>query len=136
MYLWSAECMGSYGGEFVNAGVGLVGGCCGTTPEHIKAMKSALRMNDAKGKAGAFRVVSERKRESSITPPPLAQRSNLGRKLAAGQFVTLVEVVPPKGVDFHKEVEGAKYLKAAGIDPINIPDTPPASARLSNLALC
>src|SRR5258708_5946958 len=136
IYLCSPEYMASYARKFVNAGVSLVGGCCGTTPEHIKAMKSALRMNDAKGKAGAFRVVSERKRESSITPPPLAHRSNLGRKLAAGQFVTLVEVVPPKGVDFHKEVEGAKYLKAAGIDAINIPDSPRASARLSNLALC
>src|SRR5258708_38088984 len=96
MYLWSAECMGSYGGEFVNAGVGLVGGCCGTTPEQIKAMKSALRMNDAKGKAGAIRVVSERKRESSITPQPLAQHSNLGRKLATGNVVTLAENGPPK----------------------------------------
>jgi methionine synthase I (cobalamin-dependent)/5,10-methylenetetrahydrofolate reductase len=137
IYLCSPEYMASYARKFVNAGVGLVGGCCGTTPEHIKSMKSALRMSDAKGKSGgAFAVVTERKRESSIEPPPMGQRSSLGRKLAGGEFVTLVEIVPPKGVDFRKEVEGAKYLKAAGIDAINIPDSPRASARMSNLALC
>ncbi|HEY2236179.1 MAG TPA: bifunctional homocysteine S-methyltransferase/methylenetetrahydrofolate reductase [Candidatus Angelobacter sp.] len=136
IYLCSPEYMASYARKFVNAGVNLVGGCCGTTPEHIKAMKSALRMSDAKGKPGGFRVITEAKRESSITPPPLAQRSNLGKKLAAGEFVTLVEIVPPKGIDFRKEVEGAKFLKAAGIDAINIPDSPRASARMSNMALC
>ncbi|MGZ4887901.1 MAG: bifunctional homocysteine S-methyltransferase/methylenetetrahydrofolate reductase [Candidatus Angelobacter sp.] len=136
IYLCSPEYMASYARKFVNAGVNLVGGCCGTTPEHIKAMNSALRMADAKGKTGGFRVITEAKRESSITPPPLSQRSNLGRKLAAGEFVTLVEIVPPKGVDFRKEVEGAKFLKAAGIDAINIPDSPRASARMSNMALC
>jgi homocysteine S-methyltransferase len=136
IYLCSPEYMASYARKFVNAGVNLVGGCCGTTPEHTKAMNSALRMADAKGKTGGFRVITESKRESSITPPPMAQRSNLGRKLAAGEFVTLVEIVPPKGIDFHKEVEGAKFLKAAGIDAINIPDSPRASARMSNMALC
>lgn len=136
IYLCSPEYMASYARKFVNAGVGFVGGCCGTTPEHIKAMKAALRMNDAKGKTGTIRVISERKVESSVAPPPLSQRSDLGRKLAAGEFVTLVEVVPPKGIDFRKEVEGARFLKNAGIDGINIPDSPRASARLSNLALC
>jgi len=136
IYLCSPEYMASYARKFVNAGVNLVGGCCGTTPEHIKAMKSALRVTDAKGKTGGFRVITEAKRESSITPPPMSQRSSLGRKLAAGEFVTLVEIVPPKGVDFRKEVEGARYLKAAGIDAINIPDSPRASARMSNMALC
>ena len=136
IYLCSPEYMASYARKFVNAGVTLVGGCCGTTPEHIKAMKSVLRMSDVKGKTGGFRVVTEAKRESSVTPPPLAQRSNLGKKLATGEFVTLVEIVPPKGVDFRKEVEGAKFLKAAGIDAINIPDSPRASARMSNMALC
>jgi methionine synthase / methylenetetrahydrofolate reductase(NADPH) len=136
IYLCSPEYMASYARKFVNAGVNLVGGCCGTTPEHTKSMKSALRMTDAKGKPGGFRVITEAKRESSITPPPLSQRSNLGKKLAAGEFVTLVEIVPPKGIDFRKEVEGAKFLKAAGIDAINIPDSPRASARMSNMALC
>ncbi len=136
IYLCSPEYMASYARKFVDAGVGLVGGCCGTTPEHIRAMKASLRSANIKGRTGGFQVLSERKRESGVTPPPIAQRSNLGRKIAAGEFATLVEIVPPKGIDFRKEVEGAKYLKAAGIDAINIPDSPRASARMSNLALC
>src|SRR5712692_9539338 len=136
IYLCSPEYMASYARKFAAAGVGLIGGCCGTTPEHIKSMKAGLRMADVKGKTSSFTTVSERKRVATVAPPPLAQRSNLGRKLATGEFVTLVEIVPPKGIDFNKEVEGARFLKAAGIDAINIPDSPRASARMSNMALC
>lgn len=136
IYLCSPEYMASYTRKFVNAGVALVGGCCGTTPEHIKAMKAALRINNIKGKTSGFQVVRERKRESGIPASPLAQRSRVGKKLATSEFVTFVEIVPPKGIDFRKELEGARYLKAAGIDAINIPDSPRASARMSNLALC
>ena len=136
IYLCSPEYMASYARKFVNAGVNLVGGCCGTTPDHIKSMKAALRISDVKRKTGKFQVIGERKPDSGVTTAPLAQRSKLGRKLAAGEFVTLVEIVPPKGVDFLKEVEGARYLMSSGIDAINIPDSPRASARLSNMALC
>jgi methionine synthase I (cobalamin-dependent)/5,10-methylenetetrahydrofolate reductase len=136
IYLCSPEYMASYARKFVDAGVSLIGGCCGTTPEHIKAMKAALRSSNAKGRTSGFQVLTERKRESGVAPPPIDQRSGIGSKLALGEFVTLVEIVPPKGIDFRKEVEGAKYLKAAGIDAINIPDSPRASARMSNLALC
>src|SRR5437016_3351302 len=136
IYLCSPEYMASYARKFVSAGVALVGGCCGTTPEHTKAMKSALRATDIKGKTSGFQVMTERQREPNLEPVMLAQRSSLGRKLAAGEFVTLVEIVPPKGIDFRKELEGARYLKSAGIDAINIPDSPRASARMSNLALC
>lgn len=136
IYLCSPEYMASYARKFVNAGVSLVGGCCGTTPEHIKAMKAALRVSDIKGKATGFKAATQRSRASEIPSPSLAQRSNVGRKLAAGEFVTFVEIVPPKGIDFRKEIEGARYLKASGIDAINIPDSPRASARMSNLALC
>lgn len=136
IYLCSPEYMASYARKFVNAGVALVGGCCGTTPDHIKAMKSALRISGIKGKTSGFHVVTERGHESALAAPPLAERSNVGRKLASGEFVTMVEIVPPKGIDFHKELEGARYLCASGIDAINIPDSPRASARMSNLALC
>ena len=135
IYLCSPEYMASYARKFVNAGVSLVGGCCGTTPEHIKSMKSSLRMADIKGRTSGFGVSAPRERKP-VAPPPLAQRSEIGRKLATGEFVTMVEIVPPKGVDFRKEMDGAYYLKAAGIDAINIPDSPRASARMSNMALC
>ena len=67
---------------------------------------------------------------------PLAERSNLGRKLAAGEFVTMVEIVPPKGNNPAKELAAAQYLRGVGIDAVNVPDSPRASARMSNQALC
>jgi homocysteine S-methyltransferase len=133
IYLCSPEYMASYARKFVAAGVSLVGGCCGTTPEHIKAMKSALRVGEAR--TSSFHVTVA----ATTTAPavkPLAERSNLGRKLAAGEFVTMVEIVPPKGSDPAKELTAAKFLRGVGIDAVNIPDSPRASARMGNQALC
>jgi homocysteine S-methyltransferase len=135
IYLCSPEYMASYARKFVAAGVRLVGGCCGTTPEHIRAMKAALRMGEARVKttsAPSVAVASVRPAEPAV---PIGQRSNLGAKLAAGDFVTMVEIVPPKGIEIRKEVEGARFLKSVGVDAINIPDSPRASARMSNQAL-
>ena len=133
IYLCSPEYMASYAKKFVAAGVRLVGGCCGTTPEHIRMMKSALRV----GEARAARVQTSKPHPSPAAGPtePIELRSNLGRKLIAGEFVTMVEIVPPKGTDIRKEVEGARFLKSVGVDGINIPDSPRASARISNQAL-
>jgi len=133
IYLCSPEYMASYARKFVSAGVRFVGGCCGTTPDHIRVMKSALRVGEARAPR-----VSLAKPEPTPTSKPtvnLADRSNLGRKLADGDFVTMVEIVPPKGIDIRKEVEGARFLKSVGVDAINIPDSPRASARMSNQAL-
>ena len=133
IYLCSPEYMASYARKFVAAGVSLVGGCCGTTPEHIRAMKSAMKVGSAR--TSSFHVTEAK----LATPPavkPLDERSNLGRKLAAGEFVTMVEIVPPKGNDPAKELAAAKYLRGFGIDAVNVPDSPRASARMSNQALC
>lgn len=134
IYLCSPEYMASYARKFVAAGVRFMGGCCGTTPEHIRVMKSAIRATSAK--SATVRVSAESRTPSAIQPIPIDERSRVGAKLAAGEFVTLVEIVPPKGVNSSKEVEGARYLKSVGIDAINIPDSPRASARMSNQALC
>src|SRR6201993_560438 len=133
IYLCSPEYMASYAKKFVAAGVRLVGGCCGTTPKHIRMIKSALRV----GEARAARVQTAKPHPSPAAGPtePIELRSNLGRKLIAGEFVTMVEIVPPKGTDIRKEVEGARFLKSVGVDAINIPDSPRASARMSNQAL-
>jgi homocysteine S-methyltransferase len=134
IYLCSPEYMASYARKFVAAGVKLVGGCCGTTPEHIQVMKSALRAGEARAKTAA----AQAKRGSAPVAEPavaLEKRSRLGAKLAAGEFLTMVEIVPPKGTDIRKEVDGARYLKSVGVDAINIPDSPRASARMSNQAL-
>ncbi|HEY1658840.1 MAG TPA: bifunctional homocysteine S-methyltransferase/methylenetetrahydrofolate reductase [Candidatus Sulfotelmatobacter sp.] len=135
IYLCSPEYMASYARKFVAAGVRIVGGCCGTTPEHIRAMKSALRVGEARGRAASAPPAKTHAVTSDILEPPLEQRSLLGAKLARGEFVTMVEIVPPKGIDIGKEMEGARFLKSVGVDAINIPDSPRASARMSNQAL-
>jgi methionine synthase I (cobalamin-dependent)/5,10-methylenetetrahydrofolate reductase len=135
IYLCSPEYMASYARKFVAAGVRLVGGCCGTTPEHIRVMKSALRVGEARGKAAASIVAGGKSAPLATPTVPLENRSPLGKKLALGEFVTMVEIVPPKGIDVGKEVEGARFLKSVGVDAVNIPDSPRASARMSNQAL-
>jgi len=134
IYLCSPEYMASYARKFVAAGVRLVGGCCGTTPEHIHAMKSALRVGEARAKA-ASPLAKELSVPAAVPTVPLEKRSRLGAKLVAREFVTMVEIVPPKGTDIHKEIEGARFLRSVGVDAINIPDSPRASARMSNQAL-
>ncbi len=135
IYLCSPEYMASYARKFVAAGVKLVGGCCGTTPEHIRVMKSALRVGEARGRAASAHVTSGQTSPKAVAAIPLENRSVLGAKLAHGEFVTMVEIVPPKGIDIRKEVEGARFLKSVGVDAVNIPDSPRASARMSNQAL-
>jgi methionine synthase I (cobalamin-dependent)/5,10-methylenetetrahydrofolate reductase len=135
IYLCSPEYMASYARKFVAAGVRLVGGCCGTTPEHIRVMKSALRVGEARGKAAAAHVAGGQPAPATIAAVPLEKRSLLGAKLSRGEFVTMVEIVPPKGIDVAKEVEGARFLKSVGVDAVNVPDSPRASARMSNQAL-
>ncbi|HUN89202.1 MAG TPA: bifunctional homocysteine S-methyltransferase/methylenetetrahydrofolate reductase [Terriglobales bacterium] len=133
IYLCSPEYMASYAKKFVSAGVRFVGGCCGTTPDHIRMMKSALRVGEARH--ASYPVASAPKTQTATQPIPIAERSRVGAKIAAGEFVTMVEIVPPKGTDVTKELDGAKYLKSVGVDAINIPDSPRASARMSNQAL-
>jgi len=134
IYLCSPEYMASFARKFVRAGVQFIGGCCGTTPNHIRAMKSAIRAMDAQQtatpRAARTPIVTE-------TPPaPLAERSKIGSLVASGQFITLVEIVPPRGIDCSKEIAGARMLATTGIHAINIPDSPRASARMSAQSLC
>jgi len=133
VFLSSPEYMASYAEKFIVAGVTLVGGCCGTTPKHIHEMKGRLKRRHipAQKPTPKPQVV-----ERPVEPPPLRERSQLGRRIADGEFVIMVEVVPPKGTDGTKEIDGCQYLKSVGVDAVNIPDSPRASARLSNQALC
>jgi len=135
IYLCSPEYMASYARKFVAAGVRLIGGCCGTTPDHIRSMKAALRAGEARAKTTTAQVMHSAAAAAVPVTMALAERSRLGAKIAAGEFLTMVEIVPPKGIDIHKELEGAKFLKSVGVDAINIPDSPRASARMSNQAL-
>jgi methionine synthase I (cobalamin-dependent)/5,10-methylenetetrahydrofolate reductase len=141
IYLTSPEYMASFTRKLVKAGASIVGGCCGTTPSYTRAMKSALRALDAMEggvevmeRAGSNKAASIA--ASKVDPPALAERSKIGAMVAAGDFVTLVEIVPPKGIDCSKELEGAALLYRLGVDAINVPDSPRASARMSAQSLC
>jgi homocysteine S-methyltransferase len=139
LYLSSPEYMASFARKFVKAGVTFVGGCCGTTPKDTRAMRGALRALEAQilgvevVESGATAV---QVKESKVEPPALGLRSKIGGMIAAGEFCTLVEIVPPKGFDCAKELEGAEELHLLGVDAINVPDSPRASARMSAQSLC
>ena len=134
IYLCSPEYMANYVPQYVAAGVRLIGGCCGTTPEHIKFMKSFMRADVAR--ATVSPTLLKKKTEVPVVPTlPLAERTRLGARIARREFATLIEIVPPKGTQPVKEMEAARFLKSVGCDAINIPDSPRASARMSNQAL-
>ena len=143
LYLSSPEYMASFARKFAKAGVTFVGGCCGTTPKDTRAMRGALRAIEAQtagvevveSGASVAAVVAAVK-ESKVEPPALGSRSKVGGMIAAGEFCTLVEIVPPKGFDCTKELEGAAELHQLGVDAINVPDSPRASARMSAQSLC
>ncbi len=134
IYLCSSDYMSKFSKRFINAGVRILGGCCGTTPEHLKAIKTVVRVMQP---TKLFIAGSSRKVESekAVQPVPVAEKTTLSRKLAEGKFVVAVEIDPPKGVDLKKVIEGARLLKQANVDVINIADGPRASARMSPLAL-
>ena len=134
IYLCSPEYMASFARKAIAAGAQIVGGCCGTTPNHIRAMRSAMRAIDAQARVQG----SGRAPELTTETPPaqLGARSRIGSLLEQGSFVTLVEIVPPRGIDCVKEIEGARVLAALGVHAINVPDSPRASARMSAQSLC
>jgi len=133
IYLSSPEYMANYARRFIRCGARLVGGCCGTTPAHIKAIKAAVRSLNPQRSRVAIEVLERPGR--ALEPVPVEQRSRLSQKLAQSEFPILVEVVPPKGCDATKEVEGAQYLLSKGADAINIPDSTGVMGRMSPLTL-
>jgi len=136
LYLCSPEYMAQYARRFMLAGVKIVGGCCGTTAEHIKQIRSEARSLQPGLRTASVTVEEPEIKAEALSNIPMSDKSELGQKLASGKFVAFVEILPPRGVDASKEVEGAKLCKAAGIDCINVPDGPRASARMSAPVTC
>lgn len=137
IYMCSPEYMASYARKLLKAGVQLIGGCCGTTPEHIQEMArsvQALQPMVRHQQAAPARPVADIS-ECHVTPVPLAQKSRLAARLAAGQKVVSIELTPPRGSDPTDILKKAARLHEAGIDAINLPDGPRASARMSNQIL-
>jgi homocysteine S-methyltransferase len=134
LYLCSPDYMASYARRFINSGVRLVGGCCGTTPDHIRAIKVAVRSLAPGAARKDSRGTPAPAAAPSATPVPRGQKSRMAHALARGGFVVSVELVPPRGFQAEQLVEQAKRLKIHGVDLVNIPDSPHASARMSALA--
>ena len=136
IYLCSPEYMAQYTRRFLWAGVKVIGGCCGTTPDHIKLIRAEARSLNPGQRSLKVTVEEPQAKPKALAKVPVAEKSQLGAKLASGQFVVFVEILPPRGVDASKEVEGARLCKEHGIDCINVPDGPRASARLSAQVTC
>ncbi|MBX7174342.1 MAG: bifunctional homocysteine S-methyltransferase/methylenetetrahydrofolate reductase [Pyrinomonadaceae bacterium] len=134
MYMCSPEYMAEFSRRFIQVGASFIGGCCGTTPQHIKLLADAIRSVSPRQAAQVFvkqpATVQELK-PADVEVIPMEERSNWGYKVATGKFVTSVEVLPPKGCDAEKTLESIKLLKEAGVDAVNVPDGPRAQTRMS-----
>jgi homocysteine S-methyltransferase len=137
IYLSSPEYMASYARRFAQKGVRLVGGCCGTTPEHIRQIKAAMRaLSPAVARAASAAVLAAPTpvHPPVVPPTPLAQKSRLASSLSRGKFVVLAELAPPRGHECGVLIERARALRIRGVDAINIPDSPRQRASTSALA--
>ncbi|MBA3497543.1 MAG: bifunctional homocysteine S-methyltransferase/methylenetetrahydrofolate reductase [Gemmatimonadales bacterium] len=132
IYMASPEYMASYARRMVEAGARFVGGCCGTTPDHVRAMVGFVQSVSPRHAFDTGTLPAPAP-AVALDPVPLAGRSRLGAKLAQGRFVTTVEIVPPKGVDPAPMFEQVRQLKAAGVDAVNVPDGPRAQSRMGAL---
>ncbi len=133
LYLCSPEYLAEFAKQVVPFGIQLIGGCCGTQPEHIKAIATAVRPLQHIRRDTA-RVVAPREEREAVEPVPRAERSALAAALEQGEFATSVEVVPPKGCYPEKMLGAVKKLKGK-VHTINIPDGPRASSRMGALAV-
>ena len=131
LYMTSDEYFSTYARRYVQLGAAAIGGCCGITPAHIRELVRSVK---PLAKAEKNHVVTAVTGDMDLPEPaPLAKRSKLGEKLAAKQFITTVEITPPRGFDLTKTIEGARLCAAHGIDAVNLPDGPRASARITPL---
>ena len=156
MYMASPEYMASYARHLIQAGAKIVGGCCGTTPDHIRAIVSGVRPLSPRvsgmgtedwglGRAAAAGTEASARSDGSLAgtqsavasarakgcpPVPFAERSHFAAKIARGEMVTSVEIVPPRGVDASKMLSDVAALKREGVDAVNVPDGPRAQSRM------
>jgi homocysteine S-methyltransferase len=136
-YMCSPEYMSKFAKRFIQSGAKFIGGCCGTTPAHIKLIADSVRAASPRAQRVALSggaTVSAEETAPDIRVVPPEERSNWGRKIALGEFVTSVEVLPPKGVDAKKTLDSIRLLKEAGVDGVNIPDGARAQSRMSAIA--
>ena len=131
IYMASPEYMARYARRLVEVGVHFLGGCCGTTPEHVKQLAGVVASLQPRHAAVSMRAPAYAAGEPSPgeAPIPLAERSALGRKLATGAFVTTVELLPPRGWDLRELVASARAAREAGVDAVTVVDNPGGRTR-------
>ena len=135
LYMTTPENMAEYAKRFIQTGASIVGGCCGTNPSHIKAIRRAVQALQPSKRMDVKIESLQIDKPENVKIYSKEEKSLLSKKLANGEFVKLVELVSPRGVSSEKEIGKAKELAAINIDAINIPDGPRASARMSALAM-
>ncbi len=133
LYMCTPEYMAEYAKRFYEKGVRIIGGCCGTTPEHIKQIAKAVKSLDKAmtARPAIYEVRATHKQAIRQKPVPLKAKSKLGEKLSAGEKVIMIEITPPKGSVISELIEKVRFCRKAGADAVNIPDGPRASSRLS-----
>jgi homocysteine S-methyltransferase len=142
LYVANPEHFGVFARRMLKSGVRIVGGCCGTTPEHTRAMLGAVRM--LRGETSKMEsdgptsgpTISLSKAPIAPAKTALPDRSRLGGRIARGEFAVSVELTAPTGLDLGKTKQQVQQLIAGGVDIINIADGPRASARMANVAVC
>ncbi len=132
LYLCSPEYMASYARKFVRYGAGIVGGCCGTTPEHIQAIRAAVRSAEP---AAQRRIVSAPAPDKHPETIATEEKSEIARRLVQGKFVCLMEMVPPHGHDAANTMADSARIRGAGIDAITIVEGIQSSARMSAVSM-
>jgi len=135
IYMTSPEYVAEYAKRFIQTGAAIVGGCCGTNPDHIRAIRRAVQALQPTKRMDVTSASLKVTAPETVKVYEMPEKSRLSNRLLRGEFATLVELVSPKGVSPVKEVARARRLHHFGIDAINIPDGPRASARMSALAL-
>jgi homocysteine S-methyltransferase len=135
MYMASPEYVGKYAKRLIHKGVKYIGGCCGTTPEHVKAIADNVRPLSPRRHLVVVDPPALLKEDHAVAVKPLDERSGWGRKIARGEFVTTVEIVPPKGADPGKMLDAVRVIKEAGIDAVNVPDGPRAQNRMGAMSV-
>ena len=138
IYVANPEHFGVFARRMLKSGVRLIGGCCGTTPAHIRAMSGAIRMMGGGTVRGGVDAADVARNEIPSRPAvvPLSERSRLGARIARGEFAVSVEINAPTGTDATKSLGHVREAFAGGIDIVNVADGPRATSRMSNLAFC
>ena len=140
IYLSSPEYFAYYARRFIQVGARIIGGCCGTTPEHIKKISDSIKLTRAE--RASIHIIDKRKQDESARDQkqeypqvPVEEKSRLSKRISQGCFVASCEMTPPRGWELRRIIRAAEELKNAGFDTINIPDGPRASAKMGPLAM-